>query len=107
MSHLKRARWRVVSLCAVSVMFALEGAGLITSGASAARVSASAAAGAKITTAWPSDVTSLDPANLSTNEDHALSRNIYQTLLLPDLVAQPDATLKFSGQNVKPYLASS
>jgi hypothetical protein len=26
------------------------------------------------------DVTTLDPANLSTSEDHELTRNIYQTL---------------------------
>ena len=45
--------------------------------------------------------------NLSTDQDHALSRNIYQTLALPALATQPNGTLEVSGTKVKPYLAAS
>jgi peptide/nickel transport system substrate-binding protein len=60
-----------------------------------------------ISAAWPADVTSLDPPNTSTNEDHSLVRNVYQSLLAPAFVAQADGSLKFDGAHVKPYLAQS
>jgi peptide/nickel transport system substrate-binding protein len=60
-----------------------------------------------LTTAWPSDVTSLDPANLSTGQDRSLVRNIYQTLELPAFTEQGNGSLKFQGADVKPYLAKS
>jgi peptide/nickel transport system substrate-binding protein len=60
-----------------------------------------------ITTAWPSDLTSLDPANLSTGQDRMLVRNIYQTLLSPKFAEQKDGSLLFQGAEVVPYLAES
>jgi peptide/nickel transport system substrate-binding protein len=60
-----------------------------------------------ITTAWPSDITTLDPANLSTAEDHELARNIYQPLESPAFTVQSDGSLKFDGAQVKPDLAQS
>lgn len=65
------------------------------------------AAGTAITTAWPADITSLDPANLSTGQDHELARNIYQPLLSPKFAEQSDGSLKFQGANVVPCLAQS
>jgi peptide/nickel transport system substrate-binding protein len=60
-----------------------------------------------LVTAWPADITSLDPANLSTNEDHELTRNIYQTLVETKFSQQKDGSLKFVGAHVMPYLAKS
>jgi peptide/nickel transport system substrate-binding protein len=60
-----------------------------------------------IATAWPADITTLDPANLSTGQDHELTRNIYQTLESPAFSQQPNGTLKFVGAQVKPELAQS
>ena len=83
-----------------------------TSSSSASTAAGSGAAPAasavkSITTAWPADITSLDPANLSTGQDHELTRNIYQTLESPAFAAQTDGSLKFVGANVKPMLAKS
>jgi peptide/nickel transport system substrate-binding protein len=60
-----------------------------------------------ISTAWPADVTSLDPPNTSTNQDHELVRNVYQSLLAPAFVTQPDGSLKFDGAKVTGALATS
>ncbi|MGD0811341.1 MAG: ABC transporter substrate-binding protein [Acidimicrobiales bacterium] len=58
-------------------------------------------------TAWPADVTSLDPANLSTNQDHELTRNIYQTLLGVKFATEPGGSLEYQGAEVVPDLAQS
>ena len=63
--------------------------------------------GTTITTAFPTDISSLDPANLSTPQDYAIVRNIYQPLLSPAFVEQQDGSLKFDGAKVKPLLAES
>ena len=42
---------------------------------------ASATTSDAITTAWPEDVTNLDPINHQNSEDYAVVRNVYQTLL--------------------------
>jgi peptide/nickel transport system substrate-binding protein len=60
-----------------------------------------------VTAAWPADVTTLDPPNTSTSQDHSLVRNVYQSLLSPAFVTQPDGSLKFDGAKVKPSLAQS
>jgi peptide/nickel transport system substrate-binding protein len=60
-----------------------------------------------ITTAWPVDIGSIDPANLSTGTDRSLVRNIYQTLVSPAFTVQDDGSLKFEGAEVKPMLAES
>ncbi len=60
-----------------------------------------------ISTAWPADVTSLDPPNTATSQDHSLVRNVYQSLLAPAFRTQPDGSLKYDGAKVKPYLATS
>ena len=67
----------------------------------------SAPAPTTITTAWPADVTSLDPANLSTNQDHDLTRNIYQPLLSTKFAEQSNGTLNFVGANVSGDIAQT
>src|ERR1700728_3420719 len=75
--------------------------------AAAASAGTSAGSATKLVTAWPADVTSLDPPNLSTTEDHNLARNIYQELLSPKFEADSDGSLKFVGADVVPELAQS
>ena len=60
-----------------------------------------------VTTAWPADITTLDPANLSTGQDHELTRNIYQTLESPAFAAATDGSLNYVGAKVVPELAQS
>ncbi len=98
----------LAALCAASAITVTAcGTGESSSDGTAAAGTSSGKAVTTITTAWPADVTSLDPANLSTREDQVTSRNIYQTLALPSLVEQKDGTLKFDGAKVQPYLAES
>src|SRR5271168_3740764 len=89
----------------LTTMFGIVGSG----GAAGAlrNVASHTAASTTLVTAWPSDITSLDPANLSTNQDHELSRNIYQTLLEVKFAAQMNGSLQFVGAHVVPGLASS
>jgi len=60
-----------------------------------------------ISTAWPTDVTTLDPPNTSNNSDHELVRNVYQSLLSPAFTVASDGSLKFDGAKVAPSLAAS
>lgn len=112
MLRTRRSRRRTLKLlsstaaCALGIL-GLAGCGSSSPSSSTPSASSSTVSAAKIITAWPADVTTLDPANLSTDQDHALSRNIYQTLALPALVTQPNGTLEVSGSKVKPYLATS
>ena len=97
-------------ICVVAgVCVAACGSTSTTSSSSNASVSGSSSdtAAQKIITAWPADITSLDPANLSTSEDHGLTHNIYQTLALPAFTTQKNGTLEVSGNDVTPYLAKS
>ena len=78
MSPPKRARRRALTLglvtaVCVPVLTACGSSSSSTTSTSASStVPAGASTAALITTAWPADVTSLDPANLSTDEDHSL-----------------------------------
>ena len=109
-----RAHRRALNQCSLIAIFAVSSLGLAACKSSSTSTTstgggtpAPGGASATIITAWPADATTLDPANLSTNEDHTLTRNIYQTLALPALVPQKDGTLRPSGTKVKPYLAKS
>lgn len=83
-------------------------ASVALAGCTGSSTSPNASAGATaITTAWPSDVTSLDPANLSTGQDRALARNLYQPLVSPKFAEQKDGSLKFQGAQVVPLIAKS
>jgi peptide/nickel transport system substrate-binding protein len=76
-------------------------------GSSSSTTPAPSTGSLKISTAWPADVTTLDPANLSTDQDHELSRNVYQTLALPAFATQSNGSLLMAGSKVVPYLAKS
>ena len=106
MSQTRHTRSRALKPLLSIAACALVTLGLAACGGSSSPSSSNVSA-TKIITAWPADVTTLDPANLSTDQDHALSRNIYQTLALPALATQPNGTLEVSGTKVKPYLAAS
>ncbi len=73
----------------------------------AASTAPDAAASTTLVTAWPADVTTLDPANLSTSQDHDLTLNIYQTLLSEKFVQQSSGSIEFQGAQVAPELAQS
>jgi peptide/nickel transport system substrate-binding protein len=60
-----------------------------------------------VVTAWPQDITSLDPANLSNGEDHELARNIYQTLIQQKFEPQKDGSFQYLGTELVPGLAES
>ncbi|MEA2535608.1 MAG: peptide/nickel transport system substrate-binding protein [Actinomycetota bacterium] len=92
---------------ALAALIALVAGACSKSTPSGAPTPSGAAALTAITTAWPADVTSLDPANDSTNQDHTLNRNIYETLLSTKFAEQSDGTLKFVGANVTADLAQS
>lgn len=96
-----RRTWVALGAALVPVLVASACGG--SSGGSAPQ----AASTDVISTAWPADVTNLDPPNTSTNQDHSLVRNVYQSLLAPAFVEQADGSLKFDGAKVKPYLATS
>jgi peptide/nickel transport system substrate-binding protein len=94
-----RRRWPVLALAGVLPLL----------GMTACTPSASETATPKetITTAWPEDVTSLDPADHKNGQDMAMARNLYQALLSPAYVEQKDGSLKVDGAKVKPMLAES
>jgi peptide/nickel transport system substrate-binding protein len=94
------------ALTAAACTLAVTAAACTASG-STTSTGASAAPTTLISTAWPADITSLDPANLSTGQDHELTRNIYQTLEMPQFSVEKDGSLKFVGSKVKPSLAQS
>jgi peptide/nickel transport system substrate-binding protein len=96
----------VAAITVLPIVLAACSSGSST-GSSGTTGSAKATSITTITTAWPADITTLDPANLSTGQDHELTRNIYQTLESPAFAQQPDGTLKFVGAQVKPELAKS
>lgn len=71
------------------------------------RTASAATMSTAIVTAWPQDITSLDPANLSNNEDHELARNIYQTLFQQKFALEKDGSLEYVGTELVPDLAQS
>lgn len=95
-----------IRLGALAALIALT-AGACSKASPSAAPTPSSAPPTAVTTAWPADVTSLDPANDSTNQDHTLNRNIYETLLSTKFAEQSDGTLKFVGANVTADLAQS
>ena len=81
------------------------GASLAVSVSGPAAQAATSHGSSTLVTAWPADITTLDPANLSTNQDHELSRNLYETLLSPKFVQESNGSLEYQGADVAPELA--
>jgi peptide/nickel transport system substrate-binding protein len=107
---LARRRAATTSAVLLTGLLPLITVAACSSAASPTAASSSAASSASTTViraAWPADVTSLDPPSTSTNEDHSLVRNVYQSLLSPAFTTQADGSLKFDGAQVKPSLAQS
>ena len=83
------------------------GASLAVSVSGPAAQAATSHGSSTLVTALPADITTLDPANLSTNQDHELSRNLYETLLSPKFVQESNGSLEYQGADVAPELAKS
>lgn len=66
-----------------------------------------AASGDSLVTAWPSDVSTLDPGNVSTDQDKELTMNIYQRLLEYDFTTVENGSLVWKGLDAKASLAES
>jgi peptide/nickel transport system substrate-binding protein len=66
-----------------------------------------AASGDSLVTAWPSDVSTLDPGNVSTDQDKELTMNIYQRLLEYDFTTDENGSLVWKGLDAKASLAES
>jgi peptide/nickel transport system substrate-binding protein len=66
-----------------------------------------AASGDSLVTAWPSDVSTLDPGNVSTDQDKELTMNIYQRLLEYDFTTDANGSKVWTGLDAKASLAES
>ena len=60
-----------------------------------------------IVTAWPTDINTLDPGTVSTDQDKDLTMNLYQRLVEYKFVKQPDGTEVWDGLAAQPMLAQS
>ena len=60
-----------------------------------------------IVTAWPTDVTTLDPAQSSSAQDWEIGTNVYQGLVMPAWVETDDGSLLWGGLELAPALAES
>lgn len=61
----------------------------------------------ELVSAWPADITTLDPANLSTTQDYEMAKNVYQTLVLSKFAPQKNGTLLYNDNKLVPDLAQS
>jgi peptide/nickel transport system substrate-binding protein len=95
---------KAVLTAILGVVLCIGVAGVATA-ASAKQASESAAT--IIKTAWPADVTTLDVQNLSTDEDHELSRNVYQTLISPRFSVDSHGSLVWQDDSFVGTLAKS
>ncbi len=60
-----------------------------------------------VVTAWPTDITTMDPYNISNSEDGELAENVYQGLVVTRFVKRSDGAYVKDGDLVSPSLASS
>lgn len=60
-----------------------------------------------VVTAWPTDITTLDPYDDSNSEDGELTQNLYQGLVTTKFVKRADGSYVKDGDLVSPDLASS
>jgi len=88
-----------LSLGAVSVLAAC-GVDAKSSGGSS-----STAATQQIITAWPADVTTLDPVLGASSQDWELAFNIYERLVSPKFTANGNGALVWDGLQLQPQLA--
>ncbi|MBW9122085.1 ABC transporter substrate-binding protein [Microbacterium trichothecenolyticum] len=60
-----------------------------------------------ISTAWPSDITTLDPVQSSSAQDWEIAENVYQGLVMSAWNEQEDGSLLWGGLELAPALAES
>jgi peptide/nickel transport system substrate-binding protein len=60
---------------------------------------------AKIITAWPADVTTLDPVEGASSQDWELAFNVYERLVSPKFTDEGNGALVWDGLSLQPQLA--
>ncbi|GAA4673113.1 ABC transporter substrate-binding protein [Frondihabitans cladoniiphilus] len=101
-----RPRKRLLAAASVVAAAALALTGCSTSStASSSTSSASTSTG--ITTAWPADLTSLYPMNLSNSEDAEVANNVYEGLVAYTFDKAADGSNVWQGSKVSPALAKT
>ena len=98
-------RFTKAALAAVVAVVVCAGIAGVATSASASHSAGTAVTA--ITTAWPADVTTLDVQNLSTDQDHELTRNVYQTLISPKFTVDSHGSLIWKDDSFVPVLAKS
>lgn len=91
--------------CAAAVAVATLLAGCSSSGGGTTRQS-TAKAPAALVAAWPSDISTMDPGNVNTDQDKELAMNVYQNLVGYKTSAQGGHTVN-DGLAAAPAIASS
>lgn len=105
MTTTARPRGRsAAALVATAAALALAGCAATSDAASP---TTGAAAGDAVVTAWPTDVTTLDPAQASSAQDWEMSTNLYQGLVMPDWQETESGSLLWGGLDLAPALAES
>lgn len=99
-----RPRRRLLAAASVVAAAALALTGCSTSSSSSG---SSASASTGITTAWPADLTSLYPMNLSNSEDAEVANNVYEGLAAYTFEKSADGSNVWQGSKVSPALAKS
>jgi peptide/nickel transport system substrate-binding protein len=105
-SHRLKVRPAAVGLAAAAALIGVAACGGVGGGSSAGSGSG-AASPATLTTAWPVDVDTLDPAAVSTDQDKELTMNLYQRLLEYKFAKQPNGDYVWDGLAASPSLAQS
>ena len=95
------------SLMVVGVVSLGVASGSPAVSASSHRAALVRAASRTLSTVWPQDITTMDPAFLSADEDNVLARNIYQPLLQEKFQVTKDGSLEFTAGQVTACLAES
>ena len=109
--HHPRRSSKVIAVAASMAIAAAVALSLgVAAGVSGGKASTHAVAKSALTdivTAWPADVTTLDPQNNSTDQDHELNRNIYQGLITVKYHKKSDGTLEWDENKFVGVLADS
>ncbi|MCW2604819.1 MAG: hypothetical protein JWN61_2954 [Pseudonocardiales bacterium] len=91
----------------VPTVLAVAALAIVSACSSGGSDSSAAASGDSLVTAWPSDVSTLDPGNVSTDQDKELTMNIYQRLLEYKFTPDANGSLVWSGLDAESSLAES
>jgi peptide/nickel transport system substrate-binding protein len=88
---------------------ALGAAGVLTAcgvdSAGSGGISTGSKATSQIITAWPADITTMDPVLGASSQDWELAFNIYERLVSPKFVADGSGALAWDGLQLQPQLA--